>query len=67
MYEMYTVHDGDSWTYLSNKFYGTIKLWWLICKFNKITNPFLELREGLTLKILKKEYVNNILQAIKNA
>lgn len=42
-YDYYKINEGDNWTYISYKMYGTVKLWWLICKFNNIQNPFTEL------------------------
>jgi hypothetical protein len=41
LYLNYTITPLDTWTNLSFKFYNTYKLWWLICKFNNIKNPFL--------------------------
>ena len=64
-YNNYKIVEGDSWTGISYKFYDTIKLWWLICKFNDIKNPFEELVPGKVIKILKSEYINNILNTIK--
>jgi nucleoid-associated protein YgaU len=44
-YTTYKIKATDSWTGISFQFYNTIKLWWLICKFNNINNPFEELIE----------------------
>ena len=35
---VYEVAEGDTWTNISYRNFGTIKLWWLICKFNNIKN-----------------------------
>jgi hypothetical protein len=41
LYLNYKITPLDTWPNLSFKFYNTYKLWWLICKFNNIKNPFL--------------------------
>lgn len=59
----YTVESSEMpWTAISQKLYGTIKLWWLICTVNKIINPVLFPESGTVLKVLKKEYVNDVLR-----
>ena len=35
MFRDYTIVEDDSWTSISYKFYHTVELWWLICKFNR--------------------------------
>lgn len=59
--------DFVSWTNLSYKIYGTIKLWWIICLSNNIVNPVQFPTSGATLKIIKPEMVREILNAIKSA
>jgi len=66
LYSTYEVNNLDTWTGISYKMYQTYELWWLICKFNKIKNPFTELEEGKVLKIPSKELVEVILNTIKN-
>jgi nucleoid-associated protein YgaU len=39
-YTLYKIVEGDTWTNIAYKHYRNIKLWWLICKFNNIKNPF---------------------------
>lgn len=65
-YMIYQVLDNDTWTNLSFKFYNTYKLWWLICKFNNIQNPFLDLQVGTLIKIPNQKLVQNILSAIRS-
>jgi hypothetical protein len=65
LFENYQVMENDSWTNISYKFYGTIKLWWLICKFNNIKNPFTELTPGKILKIPVNELMENVLDVIQ--
>lgn len=65
-YTVYEVIFGDSWTNISYKFYGTIKLWWIICKFNDIKNPFEELLPGSFLKIPNENLVKIVLTNIRS-
>lgn len=60
-YSNYIISSVDSWTAISYKFYKTIKLWWLICKFNDIKNPFTELIPGKYIKIPDENLVKTIL------
>ena len=66
LFKTYEVKDGDSWTGISYKIYNTIDLWWLICKFNDVKNPFEELTVGMILKVPVEELVDIILETIKN-
>ena len=53
------------WTTISYLIYGTINLWWLILITNKISNPIQMPDTGTVLKIIKPQYVDTILQNIK--
>jgi hypothetical protein len=64
-YTVYEMKETDTWTGLSYRYFGTIKLWWLICKFNNITNPLMVKSEGLVLKIPNKDLVEQILRLLK--
>jgi len=55
----------DPCTKLSFDFYGDIRLWWLICLVNKIMNPVVLPDPGTTLKILKPEFINTVLDQIE--
>jgi LysM repeat protein len=50
-YTVYMVQEGDTWTNISYKAYGTINPWWIICKFNNIKNPFTDLIVGKKIKL----------------
>jgi hypothetical protein len=66
--QIYEIQNGDQWTNISYKFYGTIELWWIICKINGITDPVrYSPIEGNKIIILNKELINNFLQYIKGA
>lgn len=61
----YTEHiatDADNLYHLSQKYYGTISLWWMIGYTNNIRNPFKI--SGKTLKIFKPDTVSTILGEI---
>ena len=51
---------------LSYRLYNTMDLWWLICIVNKIDNPVEILPPGISLKIIKPQYVTQVLTAIKS-
>lgn len=42
-------------------FYGESHLWWLICQYNNILDPFSELIQGRILLIPSKDRLNDIL------
>ena len=64
-YTDYLVMEDDSWTNISYKHYNTIELWWLICKFNNVKDPFEELKAGTYIKIPTEELKDNILSIIQ--
>lgn len=49
---------------ISYKFYETIKLWWIICKFNNIIDPFKELTIGKNIKVPSLDLVKQVLKII---
>lgn len=56
---------GIPLTTLSYNAYGTIDLWWLILILNNITNPIKNLPEGKKVRLLKPEYIEQILDSIQ--
>ena len=52
---------NDTWTNLSYLYYNTINLWWLIALLNNVFNPF---EMPITLRILKPEYLDAVLNTI---
>lgn len=66
MYTVYEASDADSWASISFIFYKTIKLWWLICKFNNIKNPFAQLKGGDLIKIPDTKIVESILTTLRS-
>ena len=67
IYNIYTVQYGDTWTNISYHYYGTIELWWIICKFNDIVNPVTLPMEGTKLKIPTKDVVESIVETMKKS
>jgi len=61
MYSAYQVSVNDTWTIISYKFYNTIELWWLICKFNNIKDPLKMPSAGTFIKIPSTDLKNTIL------
>ena len=62
----YEVKVGDTWPLISYKFYGDVKLWWLVAKANNIANPTIEPEPTKIIRIINVEFVNTILDAIRN-
>lgn len=65
-YANYQVKPKDTWTNLSYKFFNTYKLWWLLCKFNNVTDPFKQLVEGTVIKIPTMEVARQIIENLDN-
>lgn len=66
-YENYMVKRGDTWTLLAYKFYGDVKLWWMLCVVNNIQNPLEFPTPGTALKVLSNDTVQSVLTAIRSA
>jgi len=63
-YTIYQPTQNESFQTISYKFYGTIKLWWFICKTNHLLNITEGANANVPLKIIKKEYVYNIIKEL---
>lgn len=61
-FDKYHANSNDNLFHISDRFYGTIDLWWMIAYANRIQDPFFI--EGLDLKILKKAVVEQIINHI---
>ena len=64
-YELHEVGHNEWWEYISYNYYGTPYLWWILPLINEVTNPFEWLEEGKFLKVLKPEYIYQLLKEIK--
>ncbi|MFA5025022.1 MAG: hypothetical protein WC503_00745 [Candidatus Shapirobacteria bacterium] len=58
------IDDTDFPDTISMKYYNSPYLWWVICLFNDILNPFEDLLPGNTLKILKPNFLYQLLAEI---
>ena len=57
LFQWYTV-DGDEFLDdIAAKMYGTPSLWWLVADLNELVNPFEGLEDGMSIKILRADYV----------
>lgn len=60
-----TVETKMPHTALSYKIYGTQNLWWFLLLSNNIINPVKYLTPGTRIKVIKKEYIKDIIDQIK--
>ncbi|NBO99665.1 MAG: hypothetical protein EBU90_06000 [Proteobacteria bacterium] len=63
-YYTITINRIMPWTAISYNEYRTIDLWWLIALANGIDNPIQYPAPGTTLKIIKPELVQDIINEI---
>jgi hypothetical protein len=67
LFGSYDIQGGDTLYSISNKYYGTTTLWWVVGTTNRIDNPFdLESMVGVSIKIPIKSVVGEILSVITN-
>lgn len=64
-YLEYTILENDRWDIISQRFYGTFELWWLIALFNDIIDPFEKIQTGEVLKIIQPQYLGELLLALR--
>lgn len=41
----YRIKEGDTWSGLANRFLGDSTLWWVICEFNRVVDPWQDLKD----------------------
>lgn len=51
VYTLHTVRQGETLDTLALDYYNNPTLYWVICSFNRIQDPFIELRTGQKIKI----------------
>jgi hypothetical protein len=61
-FNTHEVGHEEWWDNISNKYYDTPLLWWVIPAFNNVINPFEGLEPGTNLKILKASYIYSLLR-----
>ena len=59
-----TITNKVPYTAISFDVHSTQDLWWFILLTNNITNPISVVQPGTVLKIIKKEYVEDIINNI---
>lgn len=66
-FETYTVSNGEHWDNVSYNIYGTGFLWWVIALLNNdsIINPFEDLEDGQQLKVLREDYIYQLLSDLE--
>lgn len=57
LYLEHIIQEEDWLDLISYKYYGTPYLWWLVATVNGITNPYEALEPGLSVRVLRKEYL----------
>jgi hypothetical protein len=65
-YLSYEVSDDDWWDNISYYYYETPFLWWIIALMNDVQNPFEELEAGTNIKILREQYLYQLIKEIEN-
>jgi hypothetical protein len=66
VFSEYLILPSDTYTKISNFYYGTIELWWLICLVNKINNPFKKPDPGFKLYLLRPQYALRVIDSIND-
>lgn len=61
IYDTLLIDDNVPWTILSYKLYGNINYWWVLSSLN---NGIFYASEGENITYIKKEYLEDILEAI---
>ena len=67
IYSTYTTLPKDTWPLIAWKFYGDVRLWWIICAVNNIIDSVGQPKIGTTIKILGSNIVRDVLVQIKEA
>jgi hypothetical protein len=65
IFDYYNIRADDTWQIISFRQYGTVELWWLVCKANSIYNPLEIPALGTAIRLLKPTLVDGILNDIK--
>ena len=50
-YSLYITKKNDTYDSLALKFYNNPTLYWILCDFNRIQDPYTNIEEGTKLKI----------------
>ncbi len=63
-YETYEVQGQDTYHNIAFKFYGTEKLWWLVCKLNSIIDPSVLPTSGTLLTLLSPKHIDSLINSL---
>lgn len=63
--EEYTVTSTDTWYSIAHRYYNNMNLWWILCLYNKETNPFKKFDSNNVIKVLKPNYVGLVLSELR--
>lgn len=61
----YDVDFDDWWENIASKYYENENLWWIVADANDVVNPFEELNQGETIKVIDRNLLYNIVKEIK--
>lgn len=62
-----TVRETLPWSIISYNAYGNTDLWWLIALINNVDNPVKNPEVGKVLKIIRPEFIGQVVAEINNA
>jgi hypothetical protein len=65
IFEYYKIDKPYPWTTISYRIYTTQFLWWLIAICNNIRNPVIIPKTGDVIRVIKPDFVSNVLNSIK--
>jgi hypothetical protein len=66
MVQEITITSEMPYSVLSYNVYGSIQQWWLICLVNNIDDPTKMLPTGTKIKVIKPQFVGQVLGMIKS-
>ena len=64
-YDTYDVSNEDWWDNISYIHYETPGFWWVVAMMNDVVNPFEELEPGSNIKILRGEYLYQLIKEME--
>jgi hypothetical protein len=64
-YDSYEVGEEEWWDNISYYHYETPGFWWVVALMNNIQNPFEELEPGSNIKILRGEYLYQLIKEME--
>jgi hypothetical protein len=65
IYDIHVGKEDDTWLAISYEYYNTTRLWWLVCKMNNITDPTTQPQRGDKIRVLKEDFISDLLNSIK--